>query len=112
MQAGSFVRSDDGGAIWTDLSGTLPIRSTTAGGVVANIALDPAHPDAVYVSMSDVSTPPNTGVFASADGGHTWTEVSHLGQRVAGADGLLRDATTRMLYAATSPGVYVYSLAP
>ena len=112
MQAGSLVRSDDGGATWSDLSGGLPIRSTTAGGVVANVALDPAHPDAVFIAMSDIASPPTTGVFASADGGHTWTEVSHLAPRVSGADGLLRDGATRMLYAATDQGVYVYSLAP
>jgi hypothetical protein len=112
MQFGSLVRSDDGGAAWTDLSATLPIRHPGTGGYVANIVLDPAHPDAVFVSMWDTSTPAQTGVFGSVDGGQTWTEVGHLDPRVAGPNGLLRDGTTQTLYAATDQGVYAHFLAP
>jgi hypothetical protein len=112
MQFGSLVRSDDGGVTWTDLSATLPIRHTGTGGYVANIVLDPAHPDTVFISMWDTSTPPQTRVFGSIDGGQTWTEVGHLDRRVAGPNGLLRDGTTRTLYAATEQGVYAYFVAP
>jgi hypothetical protein len=110
MQFGSLVRSGDGGGTWTDLSAQLPLRGPGTGGYVANIALDPTQPDAVYISMWDTNTPARTGVFVSADRGQTWTEVGHLGLQVAGPNGFVLDAITRNLYAATAQGVYSYPL--
>ena len=112
MQFGSLVRSDDAGVTWTDLSATLPIRHTGTGGVVANIFVSPTHPDTVFISMWDTGTPAQMGVFGSADGGLTWSEVGHLAARVAGANGLIQDGTAQTLYAATDAGVYRYFVAP
>jgi len=106
MQFGSLVRSDDGGATWTDLSAQLPVHDPGSGGLVANVVLDPADPDTVYISQWDTSTPPRTGVFMSPDRGQTWTEVGHLDLQVAGPCGLALDSFAHTLYAASSGGVY------
>ena len=111
QQFGSLVRSSDGGATWTDLSASLPIRSPGTGGVVSNIAISRADPDTVYISMWDTSTPAQVGVFSNTDAAQTWSEVGHLAARVAGPSGLLYDSATQTLYAATDSGVYRYFLA-
>jgi hypothetical protein len=110
LQFGSLVRSDDGGATWTDVSAQLPLHDPSAGGVVGNIVLDATEPNALYISMWDAGSPERTGVFGSGDKGQTWAEVGQLAPRVAGPDGLLLDAPTKTLYAATGQGVYVYPL--
>jgi hypothetical protein len=110
MQFGSLVRSDDGGATWTDLSVLLPVHGPGSGGFVANIVVDPAAPDPVYISQWDTGTQPQTGVLVSADQGQTWTEVGHLDQQVAGPCGLALDPAAHTLYAATSNGVYSFTL--
>jgi hypothetical protein len=110
LQFGSLVRSDDGGSTWTDVSAHLPVHDPSAGGVVANIVIDPLQPATLYVSMWNTSSPQRTGVFVSSDGGQSWSEVGHLGPRVAGPGGLLLKPDTYSLYAATSQGVYSYPL--
>ena len=110
MQAGSMVRSSDAGATWMDLSATLPIRGSSTGGIVGNIVVARAHPDMLFISMSDVSTPAQVGVFRSGDGGLTWSEVGHIPAHVAGPCALIYDDKTETLYAATDAGVYRYFL--
>jgi hypothetical protein len=110
MQFGSLVRSDDGGATWIDLSDQLPVRNPGTGGFVGNIVLDPAEPGTAYISEWDTNTPPQTGVFVSADQGQSWTELGHLDPQVAGPCGLALDSMSRVLYAATSEGVYSFVL--
>lgn len=61
--AGNFWKTIDGGQNWVDLSGTLPsapIRSAT---------LHPQRSLWVYVATE-------VGVFASEDGGHTWSATN------------------------------------
>ena len=110
LQFGSMVRSINGGATWTDLSNALPVRGSSTGGFVANLVADPQHTDVVYTSMWDTSTPARTGVFVSADGGQSWTELGHLAPRVAGPNGLALNLATQTLYAASDQGVYGYPL--
>jgi photosystem II stability/assembly factor-like uncharacterized protein len=108
MQFGSLVRSDDGGASWTDLSAQLPIHQPGTGGFVANLRLDPGEPNTVYLSQWDTGTPPQVGVFVSADRGQTWAEVGQLDLQVAGPSGLVLDPIGPTLFAATNAGVSRY----
>ena len=110
MQFGSLVRSDDGGAAWIDLSAQLPVRAPGTGGFVANIVLEAAQPEVVYISQWDTDTPPRTGVFVSGDRGQSWTELGHLDLQVAGPCGLVLESGSRKLYAATGAGVYRFAL--
>lgn len=82
-QRGVF-RSGDGGQTWRESSAGLPHRA------VRRLALCPARPDVVYLSLSSVrgANPWQGGVYRSDDGGQTWTARSHgLKQTVGPKDG-------------------------
>lgn len=59
------MRSDNSGATWTNVTGTLPDIPFNA------IELDPANTQIVYAAA-------DVGVFRSADGGATWSPFSNL----------------------------------
>jgi photosystem II stability/assembly factor-like uncharacterized protein len=83
------VRSDDGGATWTDVSAGLP------GEVVAALAVDPRDARIVYAGIGvGVAFPEGDGVWKSTDGGRTWSR--------AGAE--LADHTVSTLLASTLSG--------
>ncbi|MCA1644521.1 MAG: hypothetical protein LC797_03305 [Chloroflexi bacterium] len=107
--AGFLVRTDDGGATWTNLTPNLPITGPRFGGAVSAIALDLSQPNVVYIAESDSASPPNTGVFVSGDRGETWSELHHLEPAVPGPDGLALAVAGQTLYAATFGGVYDYT---
>lgn len=60
QSGGPVYRSDDGGALWNEASGGLPVS------LVAGLALDPNDADTVHVATA------GAGLFASRDGGATW----------------------------------------
>lgn len=68
------MRSDDGGATWTPGAAVTGVDSSSA-----NIAVDAATPDLVYVTSS-------RGVLASVDGGATFAQLD----RASGAPGRSR----------------------
>jgi photosystem II stability/assembly factor-like uncharacterized protein len=59
---GGLFRSDDGGTTFEKVSGDQ--RIWQRGWYFEKIAVDPKNADIVYV--------PNTGLYKSTDGGHTW----------------------------------------
>ena len=102
------MRSDDAGATWTNVTGTLPDIPFNA------IELDPANTQIVYAAA-------DVGVFRSADSGATWTPFSNLLPNAMVADlafhgpsRLLRCATKNRgvweipVDAATVPDVEIY----
>jgi photosystem II stability/assembly factor-like uncharacterized protein len=62
MHDGRLYKSTDSGAAWTDVTGDLP-RS------VLDVAVDPMHPDIVYVTTHI------HGAYKSTDGGATWAPL-------------------------------------
>src|SRR5581483_3372799 len=111
--AGSFIRSDDGGATWADLSPSLPLPGPAMRGLT-NVLTNPTQPNWVYASAEDQPSsgaPRRTGVFASNDRGQTWAELGHLGVRVNGPHGLALAIPSRTLYAATDAGVFQATIA-
>lgn len=70
------VRSDDGGATWTDVSAGLP------GEFVAALAVDPGDARTVYAGLGrGAAFPTGDGAWKSTDGGQTW---SRAGAELAG----------------------------
>ena len=65
-----LIRSNDGGASWTD----LPVESIETGesGSIRLLAVSPTEPDLVFVRAERGT---EDGLYRSADGGATWTEV-------------------------------------
>jgi hypothetical protein len=64
------VRSDDGGATWTDVTAGLP------GDFVAALAIDPRDARTVYAGLGPgAAFPDGDGVWKSTDGGATWARV-------------------------------------
>ena len=108
MGLGSLIRSDDGGATWTDLTGSLPLQGPRVRNVT-NLVTNPAQPQWLYVSewaQDQGSGPARMGVFASHDRGQTWVELAGLEQRVNGPHGLALAIPSRTLFAANDCGVY------
>lgn len=62
---GGFFRSDDAGATWTRLSADTALWGR--GWYFEKLAVDPHHPDIVYV--------PNVAVSRSKDGGRAWVAL-------------------------------------
>lgn len=60
---GNVWRTDDAGATWSNLAGTLPAASVRA------VAVHPNHADWFYIGTE-------VGVFASEDGGQTWSPTN------------------------------------
>ncbi len=77
-QERGVFRSTDGGATWK----RVLFRSDRAGAI--DLAMDPHNSRVLYASIWDVyrspwmlsSGGPSSGLFKSADGGDTWTEIT------------------------------------
>ncbi|HUP21126.1 MAG TPA: exo-alpha-sialidase, partial [Gemmatimonadota bacterium] len=76
VEDAALYRSDDDGATWRELTGltshpSRPNWNPGAGGLCLHtILIDPADPARMWVGISAV------GVFATADGGETWTAMN------------------------------------
>ncbi len=82
-----ILRSDDGGANWTNVSGSLPNIPFNA------IELDPANTQIVYAAA-------DVGVFRSANAGGTWSPFNNLLPNAIVSD-LLFHAPSRLLRCGT-----------
>ncbi|MBA5800319.1 sialidase family protein [Rhizobium changzhiense] len=63
FSAGNVWRSDDGGATWVNIAGTLPKAPVRA------LAIHPDSPNSLYIGTE-------VGVFASEDRGGTWSPTN------------------------------------
>ena len=65
---GHVLRSDDGGATWSDTSSGLPAGSFDDG--VRALLVDPSNPATVYAGTR------GAGAFRTTDGGATWSAIN------------------------------------
>jgi photosystem II stability/assembly factor-like uncharacterized protein len=100
-RGGSVFRSDDGGMSWTEVL-SVPEDPTAVSDVVriSGLAYAPAAPDLVYAGLAGGET----GVWASCDGGTTWT--TQVGQDIGTINDLVVDGGGAYLFAATDQGVW------
>jgi gliding motility-associated-like protein len=100
--AGGLWRTVNGGITWQSNTDTL----VTLG--VSSIAVDPQHPDTIYLGTGDrdASDSYGKGVVKSIDGGATWfSSNTGMGNRVVGR--LIVDPrNSSILLAATNGGIY------
>jgi photosystem II stability/assembly factor-like uncharacterized protein len=87
VTGGHIYRSDNGGTIWTNVSGTLPTIP------FHSLVVDPANPNTVYVAA-------DVGVYRSTDAGATWTAFSNGLPNAMAAD-LVFHAAHRLLRVGT-----------
>ena len=66
-------KSTNSGGTWTPLGGGLP---TSGAGRIA-LATTAANPARVYAAVEDTATSGTLGVWATADNGVTWTQLSY-----------------------------------
>lgn len=71
--SGGVHRSTDGGTTWTPITDDLPVLTIGA------IALDPQHPDTIYVGTGEANAHSfswfGMGMFKSTDGGASWSYI-------------------------------------
>ena len=94
---GRAMVSSDGGANWTDVTGTLPNRSITS------ITVSPTNPAQAYLTMSGYGT---GHVFATTNTGGTWTDISGNLPDIPTNALLIDPLTANTLYAGTDIGVF------
>lgn len=114
---GGAWKSTDEGANWVSLTDNLPVLR------VSDIALDPAHPDTMYLASGDIDhivmslvSPGGAyeygmGIFRSYDGGITWDTTGFQPDASAGEPSLLRKVVLHpdsagVIVTGGSPGIW------
>ncbi|HEY6391000.1 MAG TPA: IPT/TIG domain-containing protein, partial [Bryobacteraceae bacterium] len=102
--AGGVWKTTDGGANWKPLTDNQPSLSN------GSIALDPAHPDTVYVGTGEENFSYDSyygvGILKSTDGGNTWTNIvgPFLRAKIGGL--AINPNNTQILLASSTLGIY------
>lgn len=100
--AGGLWISKDGGKNWSTTTDTMASLG------VSSIAVDPLHPDTIYIGTGDrdASDSYGRGIFRSKDGGVSWeARNTGLGNRIVGR--LIIDPKNHnTLFAATNGGIF------
>lgn len=77
--------STDGGQTWALMSKGLPVGSSASIGTVT-VAAAPSNPTMLYALFSVASTGDLYGIYASNNGGQTWTKSPHVPSFTDGYD--------------------------
>ena len=97
LNCGAVYRSADGGNTWMAATGA-------SGAYITDVIVNAADPTRMYASAGSFSMIlPQGGVYASLDGGVTWTDTALPANS---ASRLALSPSGRILYAATPVGVY------
>ena len=97
-----IYKSDDGGNIWKDITGNLPVNNAS----INYIAIKNDDPKTVWVAMGGFN---NLGVFKTINGGESWENVS-TGLPEIPVNCIIQNTAkkdTVELYAGTDMGVFV-----
>jgi photosystem II stability/assembly factor-like uncharacterized protein len=89
-----MYKSTDGGKTWTHLG----LRETQ---MIADVAIDPANPDRIFVAALGHPYGPNPerGIFRSTDGGKTFTKVLYKDEYTSGNNVLIDPTDPNTVYA-------------
>jgi photosystem II stability/assembly factor-like uncharacterized protein len=89
-----IYKSTDAGKTWTHLG----LRD---GQQIAQVAVDPRHPDRLFVAVAGHPYGPNEerGIFRSLDGGKTFEKVLYRDENTGGADVQIDPANPDVVYA-------------
>ncbi|MEQ8425375.1 MAG: glycosyl hydrolase, partial [Cyclobacteriaceae bacterium] len=88
-------KSTDAGRTWKNMGLELTRH-------IANIRIDPANPDVVYVAAQGAlhGAAPERGVYKSTDGGVTWKRTLYVDENTGCSDLSMDMSNPRILYAA------------
>ena len=102
--AGGLWKSTNGGDNWTPLGDKWPSLRVGA------VAVDPKHPQVVYVATGSSSYKGGVGFFKSIDGGQTWHIFASSAVSEGASDLVIRYTTSDevVVYAASDRGLLRY----
>jgi photosystem II stability/assembly factor-like uncharacterized protein len=91
-----IYRTEDGGQSWKKMGLEKSER-------IAKIALDPQHPDTVYVAVPGHlwNSSPDRGIYRTRDAGKTWERVLFVSPEAGGADVVVDPKDPSVVYAST-----------
>ena len=91
-----IYRTEDGGQTWKHLG-------LEKSEHIAKIAIDPAHPDTVYVAVPGHlwNSNPERGIYRTRDAGKTWERVLFVSPEAGGADVVVDSKDPNIVYAST-----------
>ena len=108
---GGVYRSTNSGDVWELLTNGFPPKDKKSySAPIASIAIDPMHPDTIYVGTGRIlkwrATDGTGDVYKSIDSGQNWTRYN-LGSNSAVIYAIAVDPKdTKLIYAATDEGFY------
>jgi PKD repeat protein len=100
--SGGVWKTTDLGLNWTSTTDQLPTLGVSA------IAINPLHPDTVYIGTGDrdATDAAGMGVMKSTDGGLTWLMSNNgMGNKIVGRL-IISSADAETLFAGTNGGIY------
>lgn len=104
-EANNRQSSSYGGGIYksTDAGKTFTFMGLKETQTIARIVTDPKDPNVVYVAVLGHLFGPNKerGVFKTADGGQTWTNVKFIDENTGFTDIIMDPSDNKTLYAAS-----------
>ena len=99
-----ILKSTDGGATWVQLPGPFASGNELSGTTIDSISVHPANRQILLAAVATFSPTTPGGIYRSADGGNTWTNV--LSATIA-RDGIFEPISGNVAWAAIE-GVGVY----
>ncbi|MBZ5522601.1 MAG: hypothetical protein LAP21_10220 [Acidobacteriia bacterium] len=99
-----ILKSTDGGATWVQLPGPFASGTELSGTTIDTISVHPTNRQILLASVATFSPTTPGGIYRSADGGNTWTNV--LSATIA-RDGIFEPISGNVAWAAIE-GVGVY----
>ena len=95
-----LYRTNDGGALWKDISAGLPFATN----FLTDIAVEEANPEAAYVTFSGYVA--GEKVYRTQNGGTSWTNLSGSLPNMPVDSIVCRNGSAQFVYIGTDAGVY------